>query len=321
MNNEKLFFSRIDFDAFAPNTFRQLWNDQDFADVTLATMDGQQIRVHKLILSSASNFFRNILLKNPHPSPLLYLNGIKHAELEMIMRFIYMGQCDLETSELEKFIAAGKSLEINGIFEHANADLVELKRTQNNEQELKTEHINVQNNPGKKFEPIIVNYTGNVQKSCTKSDVKKKAMKQNVINFSCNQCDNNFSKSEYLDTHRQAVHEGKRYYCDQCDYKAIREDYVVTHKQSVHDGAKFSCDQCDFKTNRRDSVSAHKNSQHVPVSYECNQCEFKATQQKCFDEHTSKKHGCFKYACDQCNFQSTQQKEILNHKNVKHAKC
>ena len=31
------------FEENAPNTFRKLWNDQEFVDVTLATVDDQQI--------------------------------------------------------------------------------------------------------------------------------------------------------------------------------------------------------------------------------------------------------------------------------------
>ena len=65
------------FETNAPNTFKKLWNDQDFSDVTLATVDNQQIRAHKVILSSSSKFFRNIFLKNQHQNPLIYLNGHK----------------------------------------------------------------------------------------------------------------------------------------------------------------------------------------------------------------------------------------------------
>ena len=85
MNDNILELRRDDFDTNAPNTFRKLWNDQHFADVTLATLDDHQIRAHKVILSSCSKFFRNIFLKNPHQNPLLYLKGIMYKELTMIL--------------------------------------------------------------------------------------------------------------------------------------------------------------------------------------------------------------------------------------------
>ena len=90
MADGKLNLTSKYFEANAKNTFRKLWNDLDFADVTLATADYQQIRAHKVILSSCSSFFRNILLNNPHQNPLLYLKGIKHKELVLVTQFIYL---------------------------------------------------------------------------------------------------------------------------------------------------------------------------------------------------------------------------------------
>ena len=66
------------FETNTHNTFQKLWNDQDFADVTLATVDDQQIKAHKVILSSCSELFRNIFLKNPHQNPLVYIKGIRY---------------------------------------------------------------------------------------------------------------------------------------------------------------------------------------------------------------------------------------------------
>ena len=105
-----------------PNTFRHIWNDQNFTDTTLVTGDNQQIQAHKVILSSCSLFFRNILLKNPHQNPLLYLKDIRHKELKMVLQFIYMGQCELGQEELEPFLATGKDLVVIGHFEEVGVD-------------------------------------------------------------------------------------------------------------------------------------------------------------------------------------------------------
>ena len=90
MKEVKLNVSSNDFESNSSDTFRQLWNGKDFTDVTLATVDNQQIRAHKVILSSCSPFFKNILLRNPHQDPLFYLKDIRHKELEMILQFIYL---------------------------------------------------------------------------------------------------------------------------------------------------------------------------------------------------------------------------------------
>ena len=101
-----------------------MWNDLDFADVTLATADYQQIRAHKVILSSCSQFFRNILLNNPHQNPLLYLKGIKHRELVLVTQFIYLGQCQAKHENVGAFLATGKDLEVSGLMEGVDTDYI-----------------------------------------------------------------------------------------------------------------------------------------------------------------------------------------------------
>ena len=113
------------FETNAPNTFIKLWNDQDFADVTLATVDDKQIRAHKVILSSCSQFFRNIFVKHPHQNPLLHLKGIKYKELSMVIKLIYLGQCDVGQNELEDFLATGNDLEVGGLMEDVNLKDIE----------------------------------------------------------------------------------------------------------------------------------------------------------------------------------------------------
>ena len=68
----------LKWDDFQSNTItflKELFEDQDFVNVTLATEDGE-VRAHKAVLSSGSPFFKNILLKHPHQDPLLYLMGV-----------------------------------------------------------------------------------------------------------------------------------------------------------------------------------------------------------------------------------------------------
>ena len=120
MEDDKIIYYWNDFAENAPNTFRELWTDQNFANVTLATEDGHQIRAHKVILSSCSQFFRILLIKNPHQNPLIYLKGINHAELEMVLKFIYLGECHVSYEELHQFLATGMDLQVIGLMETAD---------------------------------------------------------------------------------------------------------------------------------------------------------------------------------------------------------
>merc|ERR1712204_71014 len=104
-----------DFGVTAPEAFRQAWEGGEFADVTLACEDGQQIRAHRVILSSCSPWFRSILTKNPHQHPLILLKGIRHRELQLILGFVYLGRTEVAQEEVEGFLAAASDLQVTAL--------------------------------------------------------------------------------------------------------------------------------------------------------------------------------------------------------------
>ena len=79
ISNNQLTLSSDYFNSIATDTFRELWNDQDFADVTLATMDNHQIKAHTVILS-LSPFFRNMFFTAIHLS--IYLPSMLFVSLK-----------------------------------------------------------------------------------------------------------------------------------------------------------------------------------------------------------------------------------------------
>ena len=90
-SSEKFCLKWNDFEGNVSNAFRELREEKDFFDVTLAC-DDEQIQAHKVIVSACSPFFRNVLRRNPHQHPLLYLKGIQKRELQAILNFMYHGE-------------------------------------------------------------------------------------------------------------------------------------------------------------------------------------------------------------------------------------
>ena len=84
------------FESAASNTLKDLYNDIAFSDVTLVCEDNKQLKTHKVIISSCSPFFKNILKNNPHQHPLIYLKGIKFEQLQSVLKFVYLGQTEVE---------------------------------------------------------------------------------------------------------------------------------------------------------------------------------------------------------------------------------
>ena len=113
-SEEKFCLRWNDFEANISSSFRELKDDEDFFDVTLAC-DSNQIRAHKVILSACSPFFKSVLKKNPHQHPLLYLKGVKYEDITSILNFIYHGEVNVAQEELNSFLSVAEDLQIKGL--------------------------------------------------------------------------------------------------------------------------------------------------------------------------------------------------------------
>ena len=111
---EKFCLRWNDFESNISGAFRELREDKDFFDVTLAC-DDDQIQAHKVILSACSPFFRTILRRNQHSHPLLYLKGVKYADLLAVLNFMYHGEVNVAQEELNSFLAVAEDLKVKGL--------------------------------------------------------------------------------------------------------------------------------------------------------------------------------------------------------------
>eukprot|EP00092_Neocalanus_flemingeri_P011272 GFUD01012147.1.p1 GENE.GFUD01012147.1~~GFUD01012147.1.p1 ORF type:complete len:345 (+),score=89.01 GFUD01012147.1:164-1198(+) len=114
MGSEKFCLRWNDFESNISNAFKELRDDKDFFDVTLAC-DDDQIQAHKVILSACSPFFRNILRRNPHQHPLLYMKGVKYTDLQSVLNFMYHGEVNVAQEELNSFLAVAEDLRVKGL--------------------------------------------------------------------------------------------------------------------------------------------------------------------------------------------------------------
>jgi hypothetical protein len=118
MEAEKFCLRWNDFETNISAGFRELRNEKDFFDVTLAC-DDSQVQAHKVILSACSPFFRNILRRNPHQHPLLYLKGVKYTELQSVLNFMYLGEVSVAQEELNSFLSVAEDLKVKGLTQNS----------------------------------------------------------------------------------------------------------------------------------------------------------------------------------------------------------
>jgi len=118
MSSEKFCLRWNDFETNISVAFRELRDDKDFFDVTLAC-DDDQIQAHKVILSACSPFFRNILRRNPHQHPLLYLKNVRFTDLQSVLNFMYHGEVNVAQEELNSFLSVAEELRVKGLTQNS----------------------------------------------------------------------------------------------------------------------------------------------------------------------------------------------------------
>jgi len=133
MESEKFCLRWNDFEPNISNALRELREEKDFFDITLAC-DDSQIQAHKVILSACSSFFKSVLRRNPHQHPLLYLRGVKYNELMSILNFMYRGEVNIAQEELNSFLSVAEDLKVKGL-------------TQGNQDESKAKVNSIQAKP------------------------------------------------------------------------------------------------------------------------------------------------------------------------------
>ena len=113
--SEKLCLQWNDFKDNVTSAFGNLRDDNNFTDVTLACEDGKQVEAHKVILAASSPFFQDILKRNKHAHPLIYMRGMKLDDLLAIMDFLYCGEANVYQENLDSFLAIAEELQLRGL--------------------------------------------------------------------------------------------------------------------------------------------------------------------------------------------------------------
>ena len=120
--SERLCLQWKDFKENAIGSLRSLRDERDFHDVTLACEDGKQIEAHKVILSISSPFFQNLLKRNKHLHPVIYMRGVKSDDLLAIVDFLYCGEAKVCQENLDSFLAIAEDLQLHGLMEKVNSE-------------------------------------------------------------------------------------------------------------------------------------------------------------------------------------------------------
>ena len=85
---------------------RRMRNMEEFCDVTLVSDDGKRVWAHKVVLASASSFFRDIFQVDEEMEEyqVIDMKGVKSRLLRAMIDLVYNGETQVEQRECEEFL-------------------------------------------------------------------------------------------------------------------------------------------------------------------------------------------------------------------------
>ena len=113
---EKFLLNWTKFHDNISESYKELREDSNFSDVTLACDGNQQFKIHKLIIAASSQIFKEMLISYNNSRPLIYLRGITPSDLNAIIDFIYFGEANVYQEDLDRFLALAEEFKVKGLF-------------------------------------------------------------------------------------------------------------------------------------------------------------------------------------------------------------
>ena len=262
-SSEKLCLQWNDFQENLNSASGKLRSEEELSDVTLVSDDEKQVEAHKVILASSSPFFANLLKRNKHPHPLIFMRGVKEEVLVAIVDFLYNGEANVFQEHLDSFLALAEDLRLKGLTGspdgRTNQDTSNMKPSQK------------ANPPQAGEERAFFQKEPNPRKVASLQRLEDEVSSETRVSTFDNQ---SVSGVDQLDGQIRSMieHTGKSMSvgnakrealtCKVCGKEGQLGD-IMKHIESNHiTGVTHPCDICSKTTRSRDALYQHKRKVH-----------------------------------------------------------
>ena len=254
--SEKLCLQWNDFKENAVNTFGTLREDKDFTDVTLVCEEGKQVEVHKVVLASSSPFFQNILRKNKHIHPLIYMRGMKSDDLFAIIDFLYCGEANVYQENLDSFLAIAEELQLKGLMGNSEKDEVVQDDTFKMPAEKKVDTVHKNDSGALKPVGPSQSNVGALDTVCRDLALTSNFSSGDLQDLG-EKCISMMQKTSEKNSHGQPL-----YRCKVCGKVDIMGN-TKNHIESNHlEGVSIPCNFCETTFRSRNTLAKHTSRNH-----------------------------------------------------------
>ena len=253
--SEKLCLKWNDFQENVNTAFGNLREDNDFADVTLACEDGQQIEAHKVILAASSPFFKKMLIQNKHVHPLIYMRGVSKEDMKAIVDFLYNGEANIPQESLDSFLAIASELKLKGLMVTDEGETERLNTATSKQQQMNHEPI----------APFINSHEiADSQRSNTKED-RTMAKMDNFSGDLFAELDERVKSMMEKSQNMISYGKGRILKANVCKVCGKEGQIVVirNHIEAIHlEGIALPCNMCEKIFSTRNGLGTHISRHH-----------------------------------------------------------
>ena len=265
---EKFALKWNDFNSNASKAFGLFRNEEFLHDVTLVAEDNTQIKANKLVLSSCSEYFKNIFRNNNHSHPLLCLQGLTSEDIRRVLDYIYDGEVKIFQENLDKFLAIVQKLKLQGLLgdppakepEESAPNVTPFKHKKTSTNQEPTESFEMPNTSQSK--PI------STEVATTKYEAQPLPLSEDDRN----------NLNEQINQLLERIDDG-RFQCSLCEKVFKTKQQCQNHIEARHiEGISIPCHLCGKAFRSRNRLATHKTKEHVKA-------KLKVTEQQVLNQY------------------------------------
>ena len=200
---------------------------------------------HKVVLSSSSQYFKNILKTNKHSHPLLCLTGFTSMDLKNVLDYVYEGEVQIFQRDIDKFLDIAQRLKIEGLLS---------SHKENGEGQMKC----------MSNQSVVTELKYDIKTFEKVNEISYKKDSYDATNSVVSLCSNlSLDEIEQKISEYVGKNENNDYICNLCGKVGgyhIRN--IKNHIETHLEGICFSCSHCGKNFKSRHSLYNHKTRFH-----------------------------------------------------------
>jgi len=249
-----------------------------------------------VILASCSPFFRNILRKNPHSHPLLYMKGVTQLELKAILDFMYHGEVQVAQEDLNSFLAVAEELKVKGLTQNKSTADEKSVRGSFKPQSLPPPSsfpppTPMQVTPAKRDKGPT--FAQQLPGEALRMDGQSNAVKTEPGEDSgIHNSDSALLLYQDFDEDTNGDDHSHNYPDFRGHDSAHKQRLIEFVERVEEEGGvvAYKCGICHKTSARRDALTSHIENIHFPGAYKCYYCELVFNSQNTRNVHIGRKH-------------------------------